>query len=137
MRFVFFALICLLVPSTFAAEKDKKAREIAKYVGQLGHTEFRVREEASRQLISYGETALDALVKAKQSPDPEVVGRAGEVIRAIEKKMTWEVRQFKGHTGQVLSVVFDNTGERCASAGFDKTIRIWEVATGNEIRNGV
>jgi hypothetical protein len=29
----------------FAAGKDKKAREIAKYVGQFGDKEFRVRED--------------------------------------------------------------------------------------------
>ena len=61
--------------------------------------------------------------------------RAKDLIAAIEKSMKWEVRQFKGHTDQVLSVAFDKDGKRCASGGFDKTIRIWNVETGKEIES--
>jgi WD40 repeat protein len=42
---------------------------------------------------------------------------------------------FKGHTGPVLEVALCRDGRRAASRGMDKTLRIWDVATGNEIRS--
>jgi len=41
-----------------------------------------------------------------------------------------------GHTGPVTSVVFTPDGKQIVSGSFkEKTIRIWDVATGREIRN--
>ena len=48
--------------------------------------------------------------------------------------MTWEARQFAGPTDQILCVAFDATGRRCAAGGFDKVIRVWDVATGKELQ---
>jgi WD40 repeat protein/tRNA A-37 threonylcarbamoyl transferase component Bud32 len=44
-----------------------------------------------------------------------------------------EVRQFPGHTAVVTGVVFFKDGRRFASSSGDRTIRIWEVATGKEL----
>jgi WD40 repeat protein/serine/threonine protein kinase len=44
-----------------------------------------------------------------------------------------EVRQFNGHSGMVTAVAFFKDGRRFASCSRDGTIRIWEVATGNEL----
>jgi WD40 repeat protein len=127
-------ILLLAVATAPAAELDKKAREIDRYVKQLGDKEFKVREEADRQLRALGEPALDALVKATKSEDAEVAKRAGAIVAFIEKTMKWEVRQFAGPTDQTLCVAFDATGQRCAAGGFDKVIHVWDVATGKELQ---
>jgi WD40 repeat protein/serine/threonine protein kinase len=45
-----------------------------------------------------------------------------------------ELRTLKGHTGQVFSVAFDPDGSRLASASADGTIKVWDVASGQELR---
>ena len=41
--------------------------------------------------------------------------------------------KLKGHTGKVISVAFSRDGKRLASGSLDKTIRIWDAATGKEL----
>ena len=42
--------------------------------------------------------------------------------------------RFEGHTDRVYSVIFSPDGTRLASASQDATIRLWDVATGQEVR---
>ncbi len=41
---------------------------------------------------------------------------------------------FEGYTGYVHSVAFSSDGGLLASGSADRTIKLWEVATGREVR---
>jgi DNA-binding beta-propeller fold protein YncE len=42
---------------------------------------------------------------------------------------------FKGHTGAVVSAVFSPDGKQVLTASWDNTARLWDAATGKEVRN--
>ena len=44
------------------------------------------------------------------------------------------LRVLVGHTGWVLSVCFSPDGRYCLSGSGDRTVRLWEVSTGQELR---
>ena len=45
-----------------------------------------------------------------------------------------EVALFTGHTEEVLSLAFSPDGKTLASGGYDKTVRLWNVLTSENIR---
>jgi len=68
-------------PATAPAPKEVDA-----LIAQLGHDDFRIREEASTKLQKIGKPAIPSLKQAMSSADPEVQSRAEMLIKRIEQR---------------------------------------------------
>ncbi len=83
------ALLCLAVPhrgdDPFHLRAGRE-RTIADAIRTLSARDFDSREKAQRRLISLGETARPALVKAKSSGDAEVRHRATVALRDLDER---------------------------------------------------
>jgi len=55
-------------------------------IAQLGHDDFKIREEASGKLAKIGKPAVGPLKQAMSSGDPEVQSRAEMLIKRIEQR---------------------------------------------------
>src|SRR2546430_2294632 len=80
-------LIFLLLAALAAAPTTApSSNDVDALIVQLGHDDFKVREEASTKLAKIGKPALSALQKALTSGDPEVQSRAQMLIKRIEQR---------------------------------------------------
>lgn len=73
-----------------APPPDPDATGIQKLIDKLGSPEFSEREAATTKLEEIGTAAIEMLRKACLSDDPEVVGRARELLRKAERKLSNE-----------------------------------------------
>jgi HEAT repeat protein len=73
----------LLARSLARVENPFRVEQLIK---RLGHREFTIRSQASRDLVQLGNLALPALRRAQLDQDPEIAGRATACVRAIEDR---------------------------------------------------
>jgi tRNA A-37 threonylcarbamoyl transferase component Bud32 len=64
----------------------------------------------------------------------EQLARTGTLPAGHQPDALHEVRTFAGHAGLVLGVCFLPGGNSAVSAATDRTIRLWDVAAGAEVR---
>ena len=58
----------------------------------------------------------------------------GSSVQLIDTSSWQVIRTFEGHTDWARSVAFSPDGQLLASGSRDETIKLWEVATGREVR---
>src|SRR5436190_19100401 len=80
-------LILLLMCTAAAAPTTAPApKDVDMLIAQLGHDDFKIREEASVKLAKIGKPALAPLRQALANGDPEVQSRAEMIIKRIEER---------------------------------------------------
>jgi hypothetical protein len=77
------------VATATAAEKTFQSaiaspEDIARWIGELGHETFTVRQTAASQLLAAGMSAREALVAVADGPDPETRAAARRLIAQID-----------------------------------------------------
>ncbi len=80
--------------------------------------------------------ALSLVYSVAFSPDGNSVLAGGDdhLARLWDAASGKQVRQFAGHSGDVLSVAFSPDGRQVLTGARDATARLWDVATGKELR---
>ena len=112
------AAVCWMTLAAAAARADEPAAPpaadaaVEQLVAQLGDNDYRVRDEASRELKAAGARALPALRKALAHPDAEIRRRANDLVPAIETAVLLAPKR----------VTFKTEGKP-AKAAFDELIR--------------
>jgi WD40 repeat protein len=51
----------------------------------------------------------------------------------VQDEVTGRVRTLIGHTADVLWIAFSPDGKRIATTGYDRTIKLWDTATGRDV----
>jgi WD40 repeat protein len=69
----------------------------------------------------------------------DLVAMAMDYPSQFDNVLVWDTHSgelkytLKGHDGKALSVAFDTSGERLASGGMDRKVRVWDLSTGDQV----
>jgi WD40 repeat protein len=109
--------------------------EIDRLIMQLGDDDAAKRALAKKQLEAIGEPALAGLKKAAEAAeDPEVRTASKAMLEKLDAKARGVLHVFGGHNNRVNGVAISADGRRAVSAGWDGTLRHWDLEDHRLIR---
>src|SRR5262249_29585247 len=125
--------------------------QAVKGAGKAAPEDFRVRRDSAGYQAAKGKKDLGADVdlvgpgpayeRWKKTPAYQEwlkeTGQPRAEAPGPEPLAPGEVRHFVGHTAGVGSLALTKDGSKLLSGSNDKTLRLWDVATGQEIRRFV
>jgi WD40 repeat protein len=129
-----------------AQQAEAKARDEAERATRLAGAERRARQEARRNLYvanvrlaqrAWEEAHIRSLRAFLEEADRRQPG--DDDLRGFEWHYLWrlahpDVQTLRGHTASTHGIAFSPDGQRLASASADRTVKLWEVATGKVLR---
>ena len=120
-----------LEDTQFALWNMKSGRKIGEFGTQ------RISVTVSRPAEAFAFSPDGKILAAGDGPSQPTFSVQGvdgnSTIRLWEVATGREVRQLKGHTGGVTSLVFSPDGQLLVSSSYDSTLRFWDPATGNPL----
>jgi acyl carrier protein len=93
----------------------------------------RSRELAIRAMSQLALDPTDSVRLAAEAVELAPTAEAEQALRAALAE-SYSRAILRGHRGQVLDAAFDRTGEHVVTAGSDGTARIWNAASGRNVR---
>lgn len=63
----------------------------------------------------------------------EALGRIQMKLNEPVKKKFYYFKTLRTHLLPLTNVAFDKNGEKCVTGSYDRTARIWDIDTGNEL----
>ncbi len=98
------------------------------------HEELQVYSNGQRQSTIRRDVTNGFVHRAfSLSPDGQTVVSGGDngALTSFSTANGYKLKEFVGHTGDVLAVAISPDGKRVVSGSSDQTVRLWDLATGN------
>jgi WD40 repeat protein len=135
-----------------SAEEVAERRRVDAEQAREQEAEQRRQAEQARGLEATRRRELEAalyrnhIALAQRDWEANHVARADELLEECPRGLRqWEwyylkrlchadLRTYRGHTGEVMSVCFSPDGKRLATASEDQTVKVWDAHSGQECR---
>jgi len=133
-----WALPSARVMSPYVVSRPSATEELGKAASQFRSFMQDASEALPRGMLAQAASAIrSARCCAGHDVDEEALdawARVGRFGLRMALPKAWCIRTFAGHTDRINSVAISPDGNRGLSGSGDKTLRLWELATGQCIR---